>query len=85
MTPEISMLLVAIVGALTGAFIGGGAVLVVTDRALKNVLNSPVLIANIEQLGKSFPPEVRDLLVDSGKLLEKVGGGDTNAGDPGVA
>lgn len=64
----IALVIAAIVGGLAG---GAGAV-VAFGAGVRAVLNSPVLIANGENLANSFPASVNGLLVDLGSLLVKL-------------
>lgn len=61
-------LVYVVIGALAGGVGAIGAMLL----GVRFVLNSPVLIAAMENLANSFPPDVKDLIHDLGALLKEV-------------
>ena len=54
------------------ALITGGSLIVILDRMIKNILNSPVLIRNLEVLAASWPAPVRESISDLGKLATEI-------------
>lgn len=77
-------LLTVIVSVILGALVGGGAVLVVMDRAVKGVLNSPLLIQQSQLLAASWPAPVRDFIHDAGTLAELATTTTTTSTPPGT-
>jgi len=63
-----AVLITAIVSVVVGAFVGGGTVLIVADRLVKNVLGSPLLLHNAQALAESWPAPVQSFLHDAGEL-----------------
>ncbi len=61
-------LLYVLIGALAGGVGAVGAALV----GVRFVLNSPILIAAMENLANSFPPEMKDLVHELGQLLKEI-------------
>lgn len=61
-------LVYVVIGALAGGVGAIGAMLL----GVRFVLNSPVLIAAMENLANSFPSDVKDLIHDLGALLKEV-------------
>lgn len=61
-----------VIAAIVGGFAGGAGVLVAFGAGVRAVLNSPVLIANGENLANSFPAAANSVFVDLGTLLVKL-------------
>jgi hypothetical protein len=61
-----------VIAAIVGGIAGGAGAVVAFGAGVRAVLNSPVLIANGENLANSFPASVNGLLVDLGSLLVKL-------------
>lgn len=57
-----------------GAIAGGLGVLVIYDRAIKSVLNSPVIIKSLEGAFASLPANVKVAATDTATLLGEVTG-----------
>ncbi len=73
MDPQtIALVAVAIIGAVFGAVAGGGAVFVVYGRAIKSVLESPVIMTSLEKLAASWPAPIREAVASTGRFLEEV-------------
>jgi hypothetical protein len=68
---QMATIITAIVSVIVGALVGGGAALVVMDRIVKSVLQSPVLIRGLEVAAQSWPAPVKELIHDTGSLLVK--------------
>lgn len=66
---NVVMLIVAAIGVVLGAFVGGGTAIVVYGRGVASVLNSPVLIRALEGAFDSFPAEAREAANTTGKVL----------------
>ncbi len=64
---------IALVGTIIGALVGGGTVLVLYGRAVKSILDSPVIIRSLELAAASLPPEALSAIRDTGKLLTDIG------------
>jgi hypothetical protein len=61
-----------LIGILVGAIGAGGTVIVVYGRAIKSILNSPVIMKSFEELARSWPAPVREAVADTGRFLEGV-------------
>lgn len=69
---QLATIITAIIGVLAGAILGGGAAIVILGRIVKSVLESPVLLKALEGAFASLPPEYREAIKDTGKLLEEI-------------
>lgn len=69
---QLATLITAIIGVLAGAILGGGAAIVILGRIVKSVLESPVLLKALEGAFASLPPEYKEAVHDTGKLLEAI-------------
>jgi len=59
---------------LAGLAAGGAAALLAYDRAVKSILNSPVLITALQGAFASLPPGTQSALKDTSTLLDDVTG-----------
>ena len=65
--------LIGFLGVLVGGIIGGTTVLVLYGRAVKSILDSPVIIRSLELAAASLPPEALSAIRDTGRLLTDIG------------
>lgn len=72
---QLATFFMVFVGIIVGAIGGGGTVIIVYGRAMKAILNSPVLIRSLEVAAESWPAPVREAARDTGKFLEEVADG----------
>jgi hypothetical protein len=72
---QLATFFMVFLGLVIGAITGGGTVIVVYGRAMKAILNSPVIIRSLEVAAESWPAPVREAVADTGKLLEEIGNG----------
>lgn len=84
-TPEATNVVVAVLGAIVGAILGGGSVLVVIGRILAKVKSDPITLDYIEKLYQSIPIDaMRELLRNAAVVADKVTDGAPNVvGEPG--
>lgn len=73
-TQTIGIILAALVSVIVGAVLGGGTVAIVYGRAIKSVLESPVIMTSLEKLAESWPAPTREAVASTGKFLEEVAG-----------
>ena len=69
---NLATVIISLITAVVGALVGGGTVLVFSDRIVKSILNSPLLIQQSQALAASWPAPIRELAHDSATLIEKV-------------
>ena len=84
-TPEATNVVVAVLGAIVGAILGGGSVLVVIGRILAKVKSDPITLDYIEKLYQSISIDaMRELLRNAAVVADKVTDGVPNVvGEPG--
>lgn len=79
MTPEGTNVVVAILGAVVGAILGGGGVLIIVSRMIAKVKTDPITLDYIEKLYLSIPVDtVRELLRNAAVIADKVTDGMPN-------
>jgi flagellar motor component MotA len=71
-TATVINVVLALVSVIVGAVLGGGTVLVLYGRAVKSILDSPVIIRSLELAAASLPPEAIDAIRNTGRLLEDI-------------